>query len=213
MAAKNRRICYQSVLLWALFLQAWQVYSQSTLLSLSGTYGIVSIESPENTFDRKSGGLQAGLEYRFRKRFSFGAELDWQTIGVYPEVVSPVSPASSKPDVTYQVKNQQFSGRILARYYIKQSLKGFYVGVFANLSYQLTDADGYPEDGAYPARSDDISDRDYRGGGLTYGYRFQLNPQIGGHLFLSHQRIWIDSSNFYFRQTSHRAGLGLQYVF
>lgn len=212
MAVKNRNIGYRAILLWALLLQAGLVYSQSTLLSLSATYGVVSIESPGISIDKRSTGIQAGLEYRFRKRFSFGAELDWQSIGTYPETVSPVSPASSKPAVTYQVKTNELNGRILARYYIKKSLKGFYVGVFGNFVFQLTNTDGYPEDGAYPERNSDFSDHIYRGGGLTYGYRFQFNPQLGGHVFLSHYRIW-NNNNPDFRRTNHRAGLGLQYVF
>ncbi|HLP94705.1 MAG TPA: hypothetical protein VK168_11750 [Saprospiraceae bacterium] len=212
MAANNRKIYCRCIFLWALLLEAGQVFSQSTLLSLSGTYGIVSVESPGKSIDRRTGGLQTGLEYRFRKKFSFGAELDWQSIGVYPETVSPVSPASSKPSVTYEVKTNQLSGRILARYYIKKSLKGFYIGVFGNFSFHLTDTNGYPEDGAYPARNNDFSDHIYRGGGLTYGYRFQLTPKAGGHLSLSHQRIW-NNNNPDFIQTSHRAGIGLQYIF
>jgi hypothetical protein len=67
---------------------------------------------------------------------------------------------------------------------------------------------GYPDDGAYPENPNDLVDHFYRGGGLTYGYRFKLSEVLGAHTFLMHQMLW-DNDNPDLRQQNHQVGLGL----
>jgi hypothetical protein len=196
----------------ALLWQVWQVSAQSALLSLSGTYGVLAIENPALTIDKGVAGIQAGLEYPFKKHFSFGGEIEWQSIAPYTAVAIPVSSVSGKPAVAYTVKNNQLSARIQARYYLNQATKGLYLGVFGTLLYQLTNNKGYPEDGAYPEINVINMDSEFRGGGISYGYRFQLNPSLGGHLFLLHQFLW-NNINPDIKQQHHLVGIGLNYSF
>lgn len=191
-------------------LRVLSICSQQSLITASGTYGIVKNVSPERSFDKMVAGLQLGLEYPFKKRFSFGGDLAWQSVDSYSATVKPVSPASGRPEVGFVVKNNQISARIYARYYPQRTLNGFYLGLFTTFTAQMLSSSGYPDDGAYPEKPDDLVDHYYRGGGLTYGYRFKLSKSLGAHTFLMHQMLW-DNDNPDFRQQNHQVGLGLHF--
>ena len=121
--------------------------SQNTLLSLSGTYGIViNDHRPDISFNAI--GTSLGLEDRYKKHFTVGGDIDWQRFESEPAIALPLTDPSLSP-VIYSIDRHQFNIRPTIRYYFKEAFQGLYVGVFGTYSYLTVKTSDYPQNSSY----------------------------------------------------------------
>lgn len=192
------------------FLSFQNLHAQNTQISFSGNYGLLIDEYSTEKF--KAYGIDAGLEFKFKKHWSFGGDLDWQFLEPEAALAEALT-SPGAPPLAYSIIRHQFNIRPTARYYFKNSFQGLYAGLFGSYSYLTIKTSGYPSDPNYfPDLYKDPSDDLYMGLGLTYGYRLKLGPRLQASAYGSNQWLW--NSLFADRkQQDHQFGLGLSWIF
>ena len=205
------KITHFSILILLLAFCTSKISAQNIHLSLSGTYG--NVHDDHESKDFRAIGQALGFEAKISRRFTLGADLDWQRLKSELAIASPYSQLLGLPSLDYSIDRHQINVRPTVRYYFKSPFKGFYVGAFGNYSYLTIETSNYPQDPGYlPDLYTDPSDDFYYGGGLTYGFRLKLTGSLYASAYGSHQ--FSRNSTYKGRdQQDHQFGLGLNWVF
>lgn len=184
--------------------------AQSRQISVTGTYAPIISTINATEINYTAFGVSGEYEYKSRKHWSFGVELDWQKYT--PEIVHarPIQPTSSS--LKYTINRYQVNLRPIFRYYWKEDFQGFYVGAFGVYARTITLPKESPEFPGFPSRSiDDAAYQSAAGFGVTYGYRFKLTPSLRLSVLSNHQLVFSDLYDDDSAHQDHQFGLGLNW--
>lgn len=195
----------------ALF-QALTLSSQIRQLSLSGTYAPIINTINITEINYTASGLSLEYEYKSRKHFSFGIEVDWQKYTVEKVYLTPYQ-ISDPLLIQFNIRRNQFNLRPVFRYYWKENFDGFYIGVAAVYSILMARPEESPKVKGYSTHYTEIAYKSAAGTGLTYGYRFKLTPVLRLSAFGTHQVVFSDIYDDNGAHQDHLFGLGLNWTF
>jgi hypothetical protein len=193
-----------------MLLSVSKLTAQSRQISVSGTYAptINTINATEVNYTAL--GLSGEYEYKSRKHFSFGVELDWQKYT--PEIVYVEPYQSTNPfSLNYTIHRYQVNLRPIFRFYWKEDFQGLYVGAFGAYSRTITLPKESPKFPGFPSRTIDYAYKSAAGFGITYGYRFKLTSSLRLSILGNHQLVFSDIYDDDGAHQDHQFGLGLNW--
>ena len=203
-------MCQTRLLPFCLFLLCFSTLSaqKNAQVSFSGTIGQTKLSL--NRFEERkyqSLGGQLELEMSGGKHITLGGLFAKQSFGSESVVAEPFT-TSVLPPITYTINRRQTNLQFHIRYYLKESLRGFYLGGIGGFSFFKIEPSGLPE--RTSSYSIEPTRRDvYYALGCTYGYRIKLGNSWNASIFGSHQ--W--SADAYAYQNNHQWGIGVNYLF